>query len=182
MAEQALVKVALDLRYEDAWHAAVEDDLERIPTDLMVKHYANIMQIKRDYQHAEWSRSVTTGVWIIGPGWSHIYKPTERPSSFPQQSIIFNKSLDKWWDGYNGHERVLLYGLGLSDHQLGAYLVMWAGRHAFVGERRKQALSELIRPELIVVVSNYSIHEIWGDGEIRDAMLRRFKVRRNVGK
>lgn len=87
------------------------------------------------------------------------------------------KNLNKWWCGYDGHETVLMEDF---DRDTDAHLIQkmkqWADRYPFDAEV-KGGSTGVIRPQRIVVTSNYHPKEIWGDNEKSlGPILRRFKV------
>jgi len=87
------------------------------------------------------------------------------------------KSHNKWWLGYRGEAVVLIDDLSITEGAwFGEHLKQWADHYPFPSETKGDGM--LIRPEKIVVTSNYSIEEIWGhDNNLCDALKRRFKVR-----
>lgn len=88
--------------------------------------------------------------------------------------IHYNKPLNKWWCSYQGEPTVLLDDFSKEHAILGPHLKNWADHYAFVGESKGG--SAVIRPERIVVTSNYLPSEIWEDEQTREAIKRRFHI------
>lgn len=90
------------------------------------------------------------------------------------------KSHNKWWLGYKGEHVVLIDDLSKTEGQwFGEHLKQWCDHYAFPSETKGSGRP--IRPQKIIVTSNYSIEDIWGhDENLCESLLRRFKVRHIV--
>lgn len=86
--------------------------------------------------------------------------------------VFYPKQLNKWWDGYNGEKVVIIDDFERESH-LDHHLKIWADHYDFIGETKGGSLR--IRPETIIVTSNYSPDECFKD-EALAAIRRRFKV------
>jgi len=91
------------------------------------------------------------------------------------------KGANKWWDGYNLQDTVLLEELGYTDDkgtqrsQISAYhLKLWADHWPFTAEAKGSTVQ--IRPKRLIVTSNYHPSDLWKAPEDLDPILRRFKV------
>ena len=93
-------------RYEDAFAAAKEGKLEEIPADLRVRHYKTWKSIRHD--HAGLLLKDLDGdlghLWISGPSGSGKSKYCKE--KFP--GAFWKSSNNKWWDGYEHQEVVVL--------------------------------------------------------------------------
>lgn len=67
---------------------------------------------------------------------------------------IFIKSINKWWDGYQGEEDVLLDDFGPEHKVLAYYIKIWADHYPFKAEIKGGSIS--IRPKRVHITSNYS--------------------------
>lgn len=88
---------------------------------------------------------------------------------------IYNKLANKWWDGYNGEEIVLVEDL---DPEVCSKLVhhikLWADRYTFTGEVKGSSIR--VEPSFqLIITSNFSLHECF-TGPDSEAVFRRFDV------
>lgn len=144
-------------------------EIESIDAELRFKHFRTILHIGQKYQEALPALGNCSGVWLTGP--SGCGKSTKARADYPDYYL---KAANKWWDGYEAHENVILEDLGLEHHVLGHHIKLWADKHDFIAECKGSSLR--IRPKVFVVTSQYTIDEIWEDKQTRDALKRRFKV------
>jgi hypothetical protein len=109
------------------------------------------------------------GLWIFGLAGAGKSRSVRQqvPDYFPK-----NKSI--WWDGYRDQPVIVIDDIDKFHVKLGAYLKEWADSYAFVAEIK--GASRQIRPQRIIVTSQYTIEQIWDDQETREALLRRFVV------
>lgn len=110
------------------------------------------------------------GIWIYGPpgtGKSHCVR-----EQFP---TLFVKPQNKWWDGYDAQECVLLDDL--DTPVLGHYLKIWSDKYSCTGESKGGTV--MLRHKVFVVTSNFSIEELFTgahgcDNNMVRAIQRRF--------
>lgn len=89
---------------------------------------------------------------------------------------LYIKNVNKWWDGYDGQENVLIDDLDITHNFMGYFLKIWADIYFFNAEVKGSSMT--IRPKRIIVTSNYHPREIWSDENTLNPLLRRFKVTR----
>lgn len=107
--------------------------------------------------------------WIWGPSGSG--KSSGARTRWPD---LYNKPLNKWWCDYQGEATVLLDDLGKDRLVLGTHLKQWADHYPFTAETKGGGVR--IRPERIVVTSNYHPNEIFQDQTTIEAITRRFQI------
>lgn len=157
-------------RYSDAYEQACKGDLEAIDKELLTKHYNTYKRIKLDHIERLPDLEGTCGIWyygLAGAGKTRTARATY-PDAYP-------KRLNKWWDGYDPliHKDVIVDDIDKSHTYMAHDLKIWTQEYDFLAETKGASI--LIRPEHIVITSQYKIDEIWEDQETRDALNRRFK-------
>jgi len=157
----------------DRWAAAVaaakSGDLESIPPDLLARCYRTWKEMKKDYMVTPSDALSTTGVWLCGP--AGCGKSRKAREDYPNSYL---KMANKWWDGFQDQDTVILDDLDLKHDVLGHHLKIWSDRYAFLAETKGGAIT--IRPKTIIITSQYTIDDIWHDEETRAALKRRFSV------
>jgi len=87
----------------------------------------------------------------------------------------FQKELNKWWCGYKGEEIVAIEEWSPKNECTGSQLKIWADRYPFTGQIKGGSLKK-IRPQKIIVLSNYTIEQCFPSPEDHLPLKRRFKV------
>jgi len=147
------------------------NSIEEVDPVSYVQHYHAFKRIAQDNPKKVKSLPDVCGIWYQGPpgvGKSHKARET-----YPD---YYDKPANKWFDGYQGEDAVLIDDLDLCHSTLGHHLKRWADKYPFPAEQKGTTV--LIRPKNIVVTSNYTISEIFSQqGEVLVAALeRRFQV------
>ncbi|UOK21044.1 replication associated protein [Chifec virus UA13_110] len=130
--------------------------------------YKKTLESLRSVSSVELSGSC--GFWLCGPPRSgKDFAVMEK-----YKGSLFNKPLNKWWDGYEGEENVLISDL---DHfhapSMGYFLKIWCDRYAFTAEIKGGSMK--IRPKRIFVTSNFSLENLF-EGQVLCALQARFDV------
>jgi len=157
-------------RYKRAKTAAIEGRFDDIDPDIYIRHYSTLKKINTEHQTPPAPLSVLKNEWIWGP-------PGSGKSSLAlkENPDHYLKGLNKWWDGYNGQPVVIVDDLDQFHRALTPDIKQWAHHHPFPCEKKGGV--DCIRPQKIVITSNFSIDEIWEDATTREAMHRRFTER-----
>lgn len=94
-------------------------------------------------------------------------------SAWERYPGLYVKNRNKWWDGYNGEEVVLIDDWDPNCSQLAGYLKVWSDRYPFRAEVKGSSM--MIRPKKIIITSNYSPADCFSIQDL-EAIRRRFKV------
>lgn len=91
------------------------------------------------------------------------------------EQSLYIKAQNKWWDGYQAEEAVLIDDFDKGGACLGHYLKIWADKWACTGEVKGATIP--LNFKRIYITSNYSIEELFPDDmEMQKAIRRRFNV------
>lgn len=145
--------------------------LEEIDADVYVKNRFSLLSIAKEHAPMPPDHTDTTGFWFYGaPGTGKSRTAREENPGY------YLKSCNKWWDGYKGEETVIIDDLDTTHACLGYHLKIWADRYAFPAEIKGGKIN--IRPQKIIITSNYEPSEIWKDQVTIDAIYRRFSIKK----
>lgn len=135
---------------------AEEGKFDKIPSDILIRNYSNLRRVHADSTKVHDSEQ-TRGVWLWGPsgsGKSHFARTYFTEVS----SRVFIKPQSKWWDGYTEEPVVILDDL--DSDCLSHYLKIWADKYGCRGEIKGSTIA--LKHKVLVVTSNYAIHELFG--------------------
>lgn len=172
---------------EDKWdalfQAAKKGKFEDIPPKEYIRYHKAIREIYIENQKALDMPPNTNlkehFLWLwgsTGKGKSYTVRHhiKERIQRLYEEPIdIYLKTLNKWWDHYSGEKIVLLEEANpdACEH-LATFFKTWFDEYAFVAEA-KGAIAPKIRPEFMIVTSNYSIEECFPRSQDSDPLKRR---------
>jgi len=145
----------------------IDTILEQDP-QVGLQHYRTLKQIKVDYMVCPPNLAGPCGQWIFGPpGVGKSFWARERWGE-----DLYIKPQNKWWDGYQGQKNVLIDDY--DSKVLGHYLKIWLDAYAFTAEIKGGTIQ--IRPDNIIITSNYKIEELFDDPVVAAAVKRRCVV------
>jgi len=161
-------------RWDDAWNSAKLGDFEAIPKDILMRNYRTIKEIAKDHMPKPDSLTELKNLWIYGPAGSG--KTRLADAIVP---VSYSKNCNKWWDGYQEETGVIINDIGKEHSVLGHHLKLWGEHRPFIAETKGGALH--IRPERVIITSQYAPQDIWQDSETLEAIGRRYKVLHLLG-
>ena len=153
--------------WEAVWQKAKEGKLEEIPAAIRIIHYNKLKSIAKDNMQFK-DCDHLRGIWIWGKAgagksrWARAQSPS-----------IYPKLCNKWWDGYQGEEVVVMDDFMPEHKVLCQQLKIWSDRYDCILETKGGAVHS--QYQWFIVTSQYSIEEIWEDSRDRAAILRRFQ-------
>jgi hypothetical protein len=145
---------------------AVQGNIEDIDSDLYVRYYSTLQRIAKDHMKRPENLESPCGLWIYGrsgSGKSH-YARELCPDAYL-------KMCNKWWDGYQGEDDVIIDDIDPVHKVLGHHLKIWLDKYPFIMENKGGA--RCIRPRRVVITSQYKIEEIFEDPACVEAIRRR---------
>ncbi|QXP08565.1 MAG: replication associated protein [Arizlama virus] len=158
-------------RWDNIKSLAKENRLDEIDSEIYLKHYNTLKTIAKD--HMERPDDLTegkVGLWYWGKAGTG--KTMSALREFPDS---YRKCANnKWWDGYQGEDSVLIDDLDKSHEYMGFHLKIWADRYAFIAESKGSA--RYVRPKHVIVTSNWHPKDIWCVEQTLEPIMRRFKI------
>lgn len=146
----------------------IEDVGDLYPSEY-IRYIGNLERIaKRNMVTADDLDSVT-GIWIEGS--SGCGKTRYVKENYPD---AYDKLPNKWWDGYQGEDYVLIDDLSPQHEMLGYHLKRWCDLYSFPAETKGGMTN--IRPKKIIITTQYTMRAIFADNALVDALKRRCEV------
>lgn len=123
-------------RWEVAWDCAKKGDLESIDADIRVKQYNVLNRIMNDEQARRTKHTLDDleHEWYFGP--SGTGKSRKAREENPDAYL---KMCNKWWDGYNDEEVVLIEDFDSNHSVLCHHIKIWGDRYPFLMEIKGSA-------------------------------------------
>jgi len=150
------------------------EELERTDPEAYTRCYHTYKRMFQDAMPRVPDRDKLDNLWVWGA-------PGVGKSRGARQLLLsegfatyYEKPLNKWWDGYQDEEAVIIDDLDKNHECLSSHLKHWADHYAFIGEIKGG--SRRIRPKKIIVTSNYPPEQIFNDSVTVEAIKRRFEV------
>lgn len=161
-------------RWKRALVLARDNKLEDIDADIQFRYYNTCKAIARDYMKKSRDLTALENIWVFGP--PGVGKSRQMRRDYPG---AYFKPGNKWWDGYQGEENVIIDDFELDWKCLGHYVKIWADRYSFIAEYKGGSMN--IRPKRILITSNYSIEEVFAADQTMVAAINRRFTQRYVG-
>lgn len=115
----------------------------------------------------------TLHYWFVGPtGTGKSLKMRQMVEH--NREALYLKLSSKWWDSWNNEPVTGFEDVGESFSKTGDHCKVWLDRYPFKAEFKGGSMD--IRPQLIVVTSNYFPEEIWPQENIHLPIRRRVRV------
>lgn len=157
-------------RYIQAKKLAQEGDLEQIDSQIYIQNYNTLKRIKSDHAPKIPSIDTLDNEWHFGP--TGTGKSRTVRTQYPD---AFIKDANKWWDGYQNEDIIIIEDVDIYDKALGRLFKLWGDHYSFPADSKLQGKTD-IRPKKIIVTSNYTPQEIWEDSKTHDPINRRYKL------
>lgn len=155
-------------RWERARNLAKENKLDEIDADIYLRMYRTLKEVAKDHMPQVASIDQLSNEWICGP--TGCGKTRGVLARYPDAYL---KTANKWWDGYQGEETVLIDDLDESHKCLSHHLKIWGDHKPFLAETKGGMIK--IRPKRIICTSNIRLSD-FGEGEHLHALERRYEV------
>lgn len=156
-------------RWKTAWIEAKNGNLDAIDYDIRFRHYSTIKQVAKDYMAKPADNDKMDNYYYWGP--PGVGKSRSARILYPE---AYFKNVNKWWDGYQHEENVIIDEIDLDCKKTHRALKIWGQEASFIAEIKGGAMH--IRPKRIILTSNYSMAEVFGyDLSLLAAMQRRYQ-------
>lgn len=166
----AMATLAKKQNYDAAVALAKQQKIYDVDSGMLLRHMAALKAISRDHPPELADNDYLCGEWFVGPPGTGKSRAARwlYPKAFP-------KPCNKWWDGYQHEEFVIIDDFDMNHHVLGHHLKIWADHYPFTAEIKGTSIR--IRPAIICVTSNYTPEEIFSsDPVLCAAIKRRYKI------
>lgn len=159
-------------QWREIRHAAEEGRFDEIPEQIRFMHKRLVEDhymtaLKKRKLDTEDGELINEWYWGLPGTGKTKYALDENPDAYP-------KMCNKWWDGYELQEVVIIDDFDKKHDVLGHHIKIWSDRYPFLAEVKGGSFK--IRPKKIIVTSNWHPNQIWTDPETLGPILRRFKV------
>lgn len=147
------------------------DELKEIDPAAYARCYSTFKQMKQDNMRPLPELDTLDNIWLWGaPGVGK--SRTARDQAKELGLSTYPKPLNKWWDGYQNEDVVIIDDYEKDCH-LDHHLKIWSDRYDFIAECKGGSLR--IRPKHIFITSNYPPSDCF-TGECLEAIKRRFRI------
>ena len=157
-------------RWVIAKQYAKEGNFDAIPAQMLMRYYHAFKRYHQDNPTIPENLVARRNKWIVAPsGYGKSTYAREKYSDF------YDKAPNKWFVGYKDQSTILCDDFGPKQCEyLGWYMKRWADIFPFPMETKGGG--KMIRPQRIVVTSQYTIRDCFEDELVREAIQNRFEV------
>lgn len=157
-------------RWDEAKKAAKEGRLDDLPSDIYFKFYRTAKEIAKDNMVKPPALDSIDNWWYYGKSGTG-----KSRTAFADNPDAYLKMCNKWWDGYQGQEVVLIDDFDKAHEGLCHHLKVWCHHNPFIAETKGGGIQ--IRPKRFIVTSNYHPADIWKEDASLEPILRRFQLK-----
>lgn len=166
-----------DRRFRALYERALQHDTTIEASPIYARHRAYFDNIlARTFVTERYDGElVAKNLWIMGPpGTGKTRLVWDYKDSFNLR--IYPKNTNKWWDGYDGQQIVLIDDADPNNMKyLAGHMKNWSDRYSFLAEVKGGSRMVNCMDYNLIVTSNYSIEECFNKTDA-EALLRRFDV------
>lgn len=164
-------------RCAEAITKAKENRLDEVDADLLLRHYTTLRKLMMRFapeSDLDWTDEEMQKhfFWVYGPtgtGKSHLARMMAKQLNVP----ITLKSINKWWDDYRPGSLVVIDEADPDRCKyLAGFFKQWFDKWTFKPEVKGDHTLE-IRPQWMIVTSNYSIEECFPLASDHEPLKRR---------
>ena len=172
-------------KWEEAKEHARKGEFDEISTDLWIRYRRAFKEEYEEFVNKD--KSLVKPIeddlkkhffWIWGPtGTGKSTLARDLANDLDSERSPYLKGLNKWWSGYDIKQKVVIIEEANPESCkiLTHYLKQWLDKWPFAAETKGGSYVNGIRPEYIIITSNYDIDSCFEMDVDREAIKRRVK-------
>jgi len=152
---------------QERWALAKEGRFEELPPEQL-----NIYRKIFDEHRVVKNRNELKNLWITGK--ARCGKSSSVRAKYGDENV-YSKPMNKWWCGYKYQKVALIEDVDPRNaKEMYFHLKIWADHYKFIAETKGGHVD--IRPEVVIVTSQYTIDQCFDDLATANAMKGRFTI------